>query len=105
VFRLGGVAVFPDFLRQAVLHASAEIGSYELVQTEADAIEVTLGLSAQGLSQREGIQQALVTEIGRVCRSLGAPTPRLRLHAEPYRAKPITPGKVRRVRCELKAGM
>lgn len=101
VFRLGGVTVFPDFLRRAVLHASAEICSYELVQREADAIEATLALSALGMAQVAQIEQALNAELSRVCRALGAPAPRLRTNFELYHPAAITPGKVRRVRCEL----
>jgi putative adenylate-forming enzyme len=101
LFRVGGVVVFPDFLRQAVLHASPEIHAYELIQTAPSLIEARLSLSRAGAMRVNDIERKLRAELARVTSALGAPTPELIVHAEPFHPQALDHRKVRRIRCEL----
>jgi putative adenylate-forming enzyme len=101
LFRLGSVVVFPDFLRQAIMHASPEIHAYELVQTNASRIEARLSLSRAGSQCVNDIELALRAEIMRVVGALGAPSPEVVVHSEPFQTRALDHRKVRRIRSEL----
>jgi putative adenylate-forming enzyme len=103
LFRFGDCAVFPDFIRSAVMQSSPDILDYEVVQTAPDVVEARLAVADSALSRGDAISAALRSELSRISAALAAPTPALIVQLTPARPRPLTSAKVRRVRCELRA--
>lgn len=100
VFHLAGrgggtVAVFPDFLRRAVLTASDQVTEYRIVQRASDRIDVGVDTHAGAIDAP--IVDDVVTALERVWQRFGVVPPTVRVHA--YRAVP-GPKKIKRVAVE-----
>jgi putative adenylate-forming enzyme len=103
LFRFGERAVFPDFIRSAVMQSSPDILDYEVVQTAPDVVEARLAVADAALSRVDAISAALRGELARISAALAAPAPSLVVKLAPARPRALTAAKVRRVRSELRA--
>jgi putative adenylate-forming enzyme len=97
VFKLGGVVVFPDFVRQALMQSSAEIRAYHAVQTSTDRVELTLSVDAAALARCAAIAREAEANLQRVFAKLGAPAPKITVQVQHVEAARLTVDKVRRV--------
>jgi putative adenylate-forming enzyme len=97
VFELGGVVVFPDFIRQALMQSSGEIRAYRAVQNSEDRIEVTITLDDPALARCAAIAHEVEANLQRVLDKLGAPASKITVQVQHAEALPLTVHKVRRV--------
>ena len=101
VFRLGEVVVFPDFVRQALMHSSAEIVEYRAVQTAPRRVEATVSVPDAALAHAGTIARAVEANLLRVFAELGAAAPTVSVQVERAASEVLTRDKVRRIRCAL----